>query len=112
MGAYVRLTVKYGYIILIRTTQDLCEQMANVDEKCPLKEGKMTIVKEVELPVEVPPVRQSYSLQEENGRSRPTNGFSGPIYYNSRRLHSRRRTNYLLDGKCKIRRQVKVEYLI
>jgi len=55
-GAYINLVVKYGLIKLISQTADLCEQMQNVDEKCPLK-GVKTITKEVDLPKEIPPGR-------------------------------------------------------
>ncbi|KAJ3486358.1 hypothetical protein NLG97_g6635 [Lecanicillium saksenae] len=54
-GAYVKLTVKYGLIKLLTTTADLCEQIGNIDMKCPLEEGDQTIEKTVELPVEIPP---------------------------------------------------------
>lgn len=48
--------VKYGLIKLLSQKADLCEQMKNVDEKCPLK-GEKTITKEVDLPQQIPPVR-------------------------------------------------------
>ncbi|KAL6860264.1 Phosphatidylglycerol/phosphatidylinositol transfer protein [Amphichorda felina] len=54
-GAYVKLTVKYGLIRLISTTADLCEQIGNVDLKCPLEPGEMEITKKVDLPAEIPP---------------------------------------------------------
>lgn len=55
-GAYVVLQVKYGLIRLVNTEADLCEQVANVDLKCPIKKGKTVITKDVELPKEIPPV--------------------------------------------------------
>ncbi len=55
-GAYVKLQVKYGYIKLIDTTVDLCEEIKNVDLECPIQKGRISIVKEVELPREIPPV--------------------------------------------------------
>lgn len=54
-GAKVALTVKYGLITLIHQTANLCDQIANVDLKCPLKKGKMSMTHEVKLPKEVPP---------------------------------------------------------
>jgi hypothetical protein len=54
-GAYVVLQVKYGLIRLVNTEADLCEQVSNVDLKCPIKKGKTTITKDVELPKEIPP---------------------------------------------------------
>ncbi|MCJ1277202.1 Phosphatidylglycerol/phosphatidylinositol transfer protein [Puttea exsequens] len=53
-GAYILLQVKYGLIRLINQRADLCEQMKNVDEECPLS-GQKTITKDVELPKEIPP---------------------------------------------------------
>ncbi|TPX07655.1 uncharacterized protein E0L32_010653 [Thyridium curvatum] len=54
-GAYVNLSVKYGLIRLISTTADLCEQIQNVDLKCPIEKGILSITKSVELPKEIPP---------------------------------------------------------
>ena len=55
--AYVILQVKYGLIRLVNTQADLCDQVSNVDLECPIKKGKTTITKDVELPKEIPPVR-------------------------------------------------------
>lgn len=55
--AYVILQVKYGLIRLVNTQADLCEQVSNVDLECPIKKGKTTITKDVELPNEIPPVQ-------------------------------------------------------
>ncbi|KAL1840149.1 hypothetical protein VTJ49DRAFT_765 [Mycothermus thermophilus] len=54
-GAYVNLDVKYGYIRLIRTTADLCKEIQNVDLHCPIEKGKISIIKEIDLPKEIPP---------------------------------------------------------
>ncbi|KAG5992190.1 hypothetical protein E4U54_003718 [Claviceps lovelessii] len=54
-GAYIDLTVKYGLIRLLTTTADLCEQMGEVDLKCPVEPGERVITKTVELPKEIPP---------------------------------------------------------
>ncbi|KAI9678283.1 MAG: Phosphatidylglycerol/phosphatidylinositol transfer protein [Caeruleum heppii] len=54
-GAYVNLQVKYGLIRLVNTKADLCEQIQEVDLKCPIKKGETLITKEVELPKEIPP---------------------------------------------------------
>ncbi|MDI1488787.1 MAG: Phosphatidylglycerol/phosphatidylinositol transfer protein [Ramalina farinacea] len=53
-GAYINLSVKYGLITLIRMRADLCDQMKEVDETCPLS-GAKVIKKEVDIPKEVPP---------------------------------------------------------
>jgi len=53
-GAYAMISVKYGYIKIIETRQDLCEQVKNVDMECPLQPGDIKIVKEVQLPKEIP----------------------------------------------------------
>jgi hypothetical protein len=61
-GAYVILQVKYGVITLIKQTVDLCDQVSEVDLDCPLEEGPLTLVKEVELPKQIPPVRISLNI--------------------------------------------------
>ncbi|KAF4947494.1 hypothetical protein FSARC_13957 [Fusarium sarcochroum] len=53
-GAYVLLTVKYGLIRLISTKADLCEQIGNVDLKCPVEAGDIEVTKSVDLPAEIP----------------------------------------------------------
>lgn len=58
-GAYINLSVKYGLITLLRQQADLCEQMKNVDEECPL-DGEKVLTKDVELPSRIPP--GSYSV--------------------------------------------------
>ena len=52
----MNLIVKYGYIRLINTKADLCEQIKNVELECPIEKGKISITKEVDLPNEIPPV--------------------------------------------------------
>ncbi|KAL9595611.1 MAG: hypothetical protein Q9219_006348 [cf. Caloplaca sp. 3 TL-2023] len=52
--AYIDLSVKYGLITLVNTKADLCEQMKQVDESCPLL-GAKDFTKEVTLPKEIPP---------------------------------------------------------
>ncbi|RFU29737.1 hypothetical protein B7463_g6614, partial [Scytalidium lignicola] len=54
-GAYVNLQVKYGLIRLVNTQADLCDQIKNVDLSCPIEKGKISIVKDVSLPKEIPP---------------------------------------------------------
>jgi len=54
-GAYVNLQVKYGLITLVKQTVDLCEQVSNVDLECPLEAGDLDLVKDVELPNQIPP---------------------------------------------------------
>ena len=54
-GAYIGLSVKYGLITLVNTKADLCDQMQEVDEECPLS-GVKDFTKEVSLPKEIPGV--------------------------------------------------------
>ncbi|KAJ8119899.1 hypothetical protein ONZ43_g3252 [Nemania bipapillata] len=54
-GAYVQLVVKYGLIRLVSTKASLCEQVENVDLKCPIEKGVLSITKSVDIPKEVPP---------------------------------------------------------
>ena len=53
--AYINLSVKYGLITLVNIKADLCDQMKEVDEECPLY-GNKDFTKEVTLPKEIPPV--------------------------------------------------------
>jgi len=54
-GAYVKLAVKYGLITLLRQTADLCSSAEEVDLKCPIEKGELTLTKEVKLPGTIPP---------------------------------------------------------
>lgn len=63
-GAYVAIQVKYGLIRLISTKADLCEQVHNVDMECPIKKGDITITKSVELPKEIPNVRNTMPINQ------------------------------------------------
>ncbi len=38
-GAYILLRVNYGYIKLVNTKADLCEQIKNVNMTCPIDKG-------------------------------------------------------------------------
>lgn len=58
-GAKVLLQVKYGLIRLINQETDLCDQISNVDLECPLEKGNMTLRKELDLPVQIPPGKYS-----------------------------------------------------
>lgn len=69
-GAYVDVTVNYGYIKLIQQTYDLCEQLPNVGMECPVQEGDYDLTKAVELPKQIPPgkytvVARAYTAQDE-----------------------------------------------
>ncbi|KIW55773.1 hypothetical protein PV05_04500 [Exophiala xenobiotica] len=54
-GATVFLQVKYGLITLIKQEADLCDNLPQIDMSCPIKEGVMTLKKEVDIPKQVPP---------------------------------------------------------
>ncbi|PGH35937.1 hypothetical protein GX50_01262 [[Emmonsia] crescens] len=54
-GSKVQIQVKYGLIRLINQEADLCEEITNVDLKCPLEKGRMSFSKQVDLPKEIPP---------------------------------------------------------
>ncbi|GLI82129.1 phosphatidylglycerol/phosphatidylinositol transfer protein [Penicillium ochrochloron] len=58
-GAIVNVEVKWGVITLVKQTMDLCEQIENVDLKCPLEKGQMVLTKQVDLPKQIPPGRYS-----------------------------------------------------
>lgn len=54
-GAYVEVDVRYGFIKLLHQTFDICEEITKVDLECPIEQGQHVIIKEVEIPNEVPP---------------------------------------------------------
>ena len=85
-GAYMLLQVKYGLITLIKQNADLCEQMSNVDEDCPLS-GEKTITKDVELPKTIPPVIQG--LLSNVQTIQLTSDSAGKILSICGRLHKR-----------------------
>lgn len=58
-GARVDITVKYGLITLIRQSLDLCENAGQVDLECPVDTGKLVLNKSVDIPKEIPPVRDT-----------------------------------------------------
>ena len=54
-GSKIALQVKYGLITIIKQTADLCDTVKNVDLKCPIEKGEITLSKDVDLPKEIPP---------------------------------------------------------
>jgi hypothetical protein len=52
-GATVFLQVKYGLITLIKQEADLCDNLGQIDLACPLKEGTLSLKKEVDIPKQV-----------------------------------------------------------
>lgn len=64
-GAKVLLQVKYGLIRLISQEVDLCNEITKVDMDCPIEKGHITLSKDVQLPREIPPVRNSMPLCDE-----------------------------------------------
>ena len=77
-GAYVVLQVKVGAIPLIKRTEDICAQVESVGKECPLEAGEIRIVKDVEIPREVPPVSQALVLC--GGLGRQLTGHSGHLH--------------------------------
>ena len=96
-GSYIKVQVKYGLITLLNNQFDLCEQMSNVDEECPLS-GEKTITKDVEIPKKVPPVIQS--LLSTSRIIQLTANSTGNIQSNCGRLYYRRRPYCVSDGNC------------
>jgi len=60
-GAYVKLTVKLGYIKLVSQTIDLCDHASEIDLECPVEKGQREVTKEVEIPKAIPPGK--YNVQ-------------------------------------------------
>ena len=55
-GAYANFEVKYGFIKLLSGTADLCEKAEEVQLKCPIEKGQISVEKIVQLPSQIPPV--------------------------------------------------------
>ncbi|TGJ83314.1 hypothetical protein E0Z10_g5465 [Xylaria hypoxylon] len=84
-GAYVKLTVKYGLIRLISTTADLCEQVENVDLKCPIEKGVLSITKDVDIPKEVPPGTYNVFADVYNSDDTPITCLEASVTFGSRK---------------------------
>lgn len=97
-GAYVALQVKYGLIRLISTKADLCEQVKNVDMECPIEAGPLTFLKSVELPKEIPNVRNPFAYVL--GAGHLLTKRTGQVHRPRRRLHQGRQAHHLLDRDC------------
>lgn len=72
-GSYIDVEVRLGYIKLLSQTYDLCETLEENDIDgltCPLKAGEYSLIKEVQIPAEVPPgkyvvVARAYTAGDE-----------------------------------------------
>ncbi|KAI1000042.1 hypothetical protein K3495_g8158 [Podosphaera aphanis] len=69
-GAYAVVEVKYGIITLLRTHIELCKEIQKADLSCPLKEGPVSIFKDVQLPAQIPPgiynvYADAYTVEEQ-----------------------------------------------
>lgn len=53
--SYVDVLVRYGFITLVNRRYDLCDLLVEVDLKCPLKAGYLSLSRVVEIPDGVPP---------------------------------------------------------
>jgi hypothetical protein len=51
------VTAKLGFIKLIDREYNICEYSHEVEKECPLEKGPLTIIKQVDIPNEIPPVR-------------------------------------------------------
>ncbi|KAI9865125.1 MAG: Phosphatidylglycerol/phosphatidylinositol transfer protein [Trichoglossum hirsutum] len=80
-GAYVDLQVKYGLIRVVNTRADLCEQIKNVDLKCPLKEGKTLLTKSVDIPKEIPPGKYTVVADVFTGDHESITCLTAEIYF-------------------------------
>ncbi|ORY96834.1 ML domain-domain-containing protein [Syncephalastrum racemosum] len=58
-GTMAEVTVKFGVVQLIKKNFDLCKEIKNIDEECPIPAGPLQITKSVDLPKEIPPGKYS-----------------------------------------------------
>ena len=56
-GSTAHVTVKLGFIKLIDKDYDVCERAGEIGKECPVEEGPLSILKTVDIPAQVPPVR-------------------------------------------------------
>lgn len=81
-GAYVELVVKYGFIQLIQTTVDLCEQIRSIGLDCPIKAGETTITKSVALPQEIPPGKYTVKADVYSSDAEPVTCLDAEVHFN------------------------------
>lgn len=82
-GAYVDVVVTFGYIKLISQTYDLCEELPNVDMKCPINKGNYELTKEVEIPGEVPPGKYVVTARAYNYNDELITCLTGSVIFNA-----------------------------
>ncbi|EAA28229.1 putative phosphatidylglycerol/phosphatidylinositol transfer protein [Neurospora crassa] len=85
-GAYVNLQVKYGYIRLINTSADLCKEMKNVELECPIKKGRLSITKNVELPKEIPPGKYTVEADVYNSDDKHITCLTATVFFGRKTL--------------------------
>ena len=61
----MNLQVKYGLIRIINQREDLCDQLQNVDTECPVGPGPVKVIKEINLPAQIPSVSIFKTVDEE-----------------------------------------------
>ncbi|KAI8927467.1 ML domain-containing protein [Entophlyctis helioformis] len=65
-GAKVRVTVKLGFIQILDSEYDLCEQVGAVDLECPVPEGPLAVQKAFDIPRELPPGKYKIHIDVSN----------------------------------------------
>ena len=55
-GSKAHVKAKLGFIQLVDQDFDLCDQIKNVGEECPLRKGPISVDKNFDIPQELPPV--------------------------------------------------------
>ncbi|KAI8373157.1 ML domain-containing protein [Radiomyces spectabilis] len=56
-GTVAHVEVKFGRISLLRKDFDLCHEIENLEEHCPIPKGELVFTKQVTLPSQIPPGR-------------------------------------------------------
>jgi len=80
-GATVFLQVRYGLITLIKQEADMCEQLPKIDIECPIKEGYMEVLKEVNIPRQVPPGKYTVLADVNTKDKRPITCMESTIVF-------------------------------
>lgn len=69
-GSMVDVVVKYGkYVTILNQSFDLCDNVNQVDQECPIDQGRYVLSKSVDIPSGVPAVSSIRDGDKENGEN-------------------------------------------
>ncbi|KAI5855966.1 putative Phosphatidylglycerol/phosphatidylinositol transfer protein [Tricharina praecox] len=80
-GAKVDVSVKYGLITMFKQTADICDNLNQVDLECPVKAGKLTLTKAIDIPNQIPPGTYVVTANAYMGDGRPILCVQGAVRF-------------------------------